>query len=494
MTTSHPLPGPDDPGRLHPLTLVAGPIRQLGGWIVPLIIALILGTRSEGAFGGFGFLVLILAGTVASQVIQFLRLRWWVDHDAFHLRTGLLQVENRTVPLDRIHNVDVTEPIFARLLGMAEVRIESAGSSAADVNLRYVAADQALTIRDGLRGLAGAAAPTESEEATPEDRILVHTPTSELLVAGATNNRIGALAVAAAAVVGVLFEAGVDPEALFDVAGDLVRPGVWLVVIVIVAAIVVGWLVSIAESVLRFHDFTLTLHEDEARRTHGLLSRSSGRIPLARVQTVRVEQPFLRRWLHRSTIVADTAGSVSAGISAGTGTVSPIEPDGRVPELVSTMLRRPGTDATGLHPVSRLAIRRAFVRAIVPIVLLAAVPAILFSPWWALVAAGLAIPAWFWARARWAAIGHRLDEDLLVVRSGVFTRRTWFVPTAKVQAVGVRRTPFQRRLGLADLRVESAASADGTVVVIDLELDTAHALAERLSDRSSATAFVSDGV
>ena len=485
------LPGPDAPGRLHPLSLVAGPIRILGRWAVPLVVALALGLRGGGV-GGFGFIVVALAFAVGSQFIEFLRLRWWVDGDAVELRTGFLQVEQRSLPLHRIHNVDVVEPFVARIVGLAEVRIESAASGDTDITLRYIPAADAFAIRDELVGRAAPSGTVEADE--PQGRVLVETPLSELLVAGGTANRIGALAAASAAVVGVLFEAGIDPEDVLEEAAGLVPFGATIGIVFVVGIIVVGWVVSIAESVLRYAHFTLTLDGDEARRSHGLLTRSSGRIPLLRVQAVRVEQALLRRWLGRATIVADTAGSPVAGTQSGTGVVAPIVGVDRVPELVSIVLRRPGTDAEGLAPVSRLAIRRGFVRAMVPAGLVGAALAVWLSPWWLVAAVAWSGPGWLWARRRWEALGYRVGDDLAVVRSGVFTRRTWFIPTTKIQSVAVVRTPFQRRLGLASLRIDSAATADGVVTVTDLEQATAEALAERLADRSSATAFTPDGV
>jgi putative membrane protein len=158
------------------------------------------------------------------------------------------------------------------------------------------------------------------------------------------------------------------------------------------------------------------------------------------------------------------------------------------------MLRRPGTDAEHLASVSRLAVRRGFVHAWVPAAM-ATVAVGWWWSWWWLAAAILWLPvALIWAKARWVALGYRLDADLFVARSGVLTRRTWFVPTAKVQAVGLRTSPFQRRLGLADLLVETAAVSSGTIVVTDLEAGVARDLAELLTERSANALGAVDGV
>jgi putative membrane protein len=489
------LPGPGNPGRLHPFTLLLGPVKELRGWLIPVALALGLGTTNEGFGPGVGFLLVAVGLGLAGQLAKVIRLRWWVAEGSFQLQTGVLQIERRTLPLDRVQNVDIIEPLLPRLLGLAEVRIESAGATGVDVELRYVALAQARLIRDRLGERTAA---EESEPSTPPTEMpIVATPTGELLVAGATANRIGALAAGAAIVVSTLSEGGVDPLDLIRDAGDAVDvqgSAPVLVTLTALAAVLVGWVVSIAETVLRYHGFTLTLRgEDEAVRRHGLLTRASGVIPLHRVQAVRADRPLLRRLLRYATVLADTAGSVAAGAESGTGVVAPIVAEARLPGLVSIILRRPGTEEGALTPVSRLAIRRGLVRAVVPVLVVSAGGAVATPSAGLLAIPGLAL-AWWWARRRFAAIGYRLEPDLLVARAGLLNRRTWWVPTAKVQSALVRRTIFQRRLGLASLSVDTAGPGTRRVVVIDLELAEARRLAEALSEVSARTAFSPDGV
>jgi putative membrane protein len=64
-------------------------------------------------------------------------------------------------------------------------------------------------------------------------------------------------------------------------------------------------------------------------------------------------------------------------------------------------------------------------------------------------------------RSRWVApVGRRylaggVGEHLVVSREGVLTRRTHVVPHARVQSLQVHQGPWQRRLRLADLQVDS---------------------------------------
>lgn len=507
----------DLPYRIHPLSLVLGPIAILRGWIVPLVIAFVLG-RSSGPGGfpgvgsGFGFVVVGALVTVAGQLVQLLRMRWSVDADSFQLRSGVLQVETRSVPLERIHNVDIEQPLLPRLLDLAEVRVETAGASGADVRLRYVSLAHARWLRsvlvedrhppDGAVGdRAGADRPGDHRAAGGRDvegSLLVETTTRELLIAGATANRIGALAVAAAAVAGWAWELGFDPRDVAEQAEPFLMFGlenpVILVLVVLIPAVLVGWAVSIVETVLRYHGFRLLDRGAEVRREHGLLSLSSGTVPLSRVQAVRVDRPLLRRLAGYATVLADTAGSVAAGTEGGTGVVAPIVGEQRVGELVARMTGEDAWREGRLHPVSRHAIRRAAIRVAVPALLAAAGTAFLDPrPAVALALAG-PLAGVVWARLRYAALGYRVDDRLLVARSGVLTRHTWIVPVRKVQAVAVSRTFFQRRLGIATLSVDTAGPGNHRIRVIDLEEELARRIADALSHGSALAAVGSDGV
>jgi putative membrane protein len=64
-------------------------------------------------------------------------------------------------------------------------------------------------------------------------------------------------------------------------------------------------------------------------------------------------------------------------------------------------------------------------------------------------------------RARWLdPVGYRFigvgtDEQLVVSREGRFGRRTHAAPQARVQSLRITQGPLQRRLGLADVHVDS---------------------------------------
>ncbi len=488
----------DDSGgsgrRLHPLSLVVGPVQATRTWVAPLAIAL-----AVGGFGGLGrelgglliFFIPFALGLVG-QLVWILRLRYRLTGTDLHLRTGLLQTQERTIPFERIQNVNLSEPFVARIFGLAALTLETAGAAGADVRLSYVALPEAERLRALL------ASPRQFPEDAPaaDDEVLFEAPVSELLLAGAAANRVGTLAAIVAAGFAYADDLGwsVDVFAWLERrAGALGRNLVVVVAGTVLAALLVGWVTSIAATVARLYDFSLVRRGDDLHRSHGLLSRSSGLIPLRRVQLVLVERPLVWRWLHRASLVASTAGSPGKP-NSGVGLVAPIAPDWRIGGLVAQVMPDVTYDETDLTPVSRLAIRRGFVRAALPGLLVFGA-ASFFDLRLLTAAIAWTLAAFVWARARYAALGYRLGDDAtLTARAGVLTRSTWVVPEDKVQAVAVVSSPFQRRLGLSTVLVETAGAGTGRISIVDLEHPAARRVADRLSEVSAATAFAGDAV
>ena len=77
------------------------------------------------------------------------------------------------------------------------------------------------------------------------------------------------------------------------------------------------------------------------------------------------------------------------------------------------------------------------------------------------------------------AIGYRLRDDDLLVRRGILFQRFAAVPYGRMQLVDINRGPLARALGLAELKLVTAASASN-VTVPGLPMADAEELRDRL--------------
>jgi len=105
---------------------------------------------------------------------------------------------------------------------------------------------------------------------------------------------------------------------------------------------------------------------------------------------------------------------------------------------------------------------------------------------WLVIAAGSSLPYWF-ARQPWMlvfpaavvvilillaaftprrvrSIGYRLRDDDLLFRRGLMFQRFVAVPYGRMQLVDINRGPLDRALGLAGLRLVTAAAASNVTV------------------------------
>jgi membrane protein YdbS with pleckstrin-like domain len=92
---------------------------------------------------------------------------------------------------------------------------------------------------------------------------------------------------------------------------------------------------------------------------------------------------------------------------------------------------------------------------------------------------GLIIAGFVPRRVR--AIGYRLRDDDFLVRRGIMFQRFAAVPYGRMQLVDINRGPLDRALGLAEVKLVTAASASN-VAVPGLPLADAEALRDRLVD------------
>ncbi|HBO54317.1 MAG TPA: hypothetical protein DD664_04130, partial [Janibacter terrae] len=161
---------PDADGfvRVHPLSpYVRGGLVVLAvlGYVVSQQVDRVAGllTDAPGDAGSIGFGLLQLAG-VAVVVLGAVALglvSWWftryrLGEESLEMHTGAVFRQHRQVRYDRIQAVDLVRPLLARLTGLSEVRVESAGGGDSHVSIAYLSLRDAEQVRERLLGLADA--------------------------------------------------------------------------------------------------------------------------------------------------------------------------------------------------------------------------------------------------------------------------------------------------------------------------------------------------
>ena len=384
--------------RLHPLT----PLLR-GGRFALLLLALV---GQQGLRGSAGEAAILLLGLgvplgVLGGYLSWRAMRYRVTDTELQVESGIFTTRSRRVPLARVQAVDVVRPFYARLLGLAELRLEVVGGGDSEAPLAFLDDDDAARLRTRLLDLAAGRSSTDTATPAEPEHLLVVVPTGPLI----WSSLLGAPLVTALLLLFALpVSAAVDPET----AGGLAFAAVPLLLGVGSFAL---------RRVLSEYGFSVAESPDGLRLRHGLLDTRSQTIPAGRIQVVRVLEPLLWRPFGWVRVEVDVAGYSGGGDDqAATGALLPVAPRELAERLVARVL--------GAEP---------------PLPVLRAPRA-----------------AKFRAPLSYRRLGIGLDAVHVVASSGIVTTTTDIVPLAKVQSLRVTQGPWQRRLGLSSLHVDAA--------------------------------------
>ena len=399
------------------------------------------------ARGGNVFVIVSVAVMVlvVFETLRYLRFTYRIEGSTLVVEGGLLNRFRRALPLARIQSVDVVQKLRHRLLGVVELRIETAGGSSTEAPLVALTPEEAGSLRPLLLS------EDETTSSGPEPPPLVALTPGDLVVAALTGGRVAVVAV----IFGYAQEVLSDEllESLARRAEDALRSAFLATVLAILGVVVIVLTASLIATTLVYWNFTVRRQGSRLIVERGLLDRRRATVPLNRVQAVQLRENPLRRVLNKAALTSVTAGySPSNEERQETSMLLPIGNRDQALWLAGLALDFPSPPDRPLQGAPRGALLRRLVEAFIAAVLLVVIALVVRGSegLWALVALPpLAAAAWF----SYKALGFRLDSDYLAVQSGVFNRRTTIIPRANVQHLALTRGPLQRVFDVASLRV-----------------------------------------
>jgi putative membrane protein len=324
----------------------------------------------------------------------------------------------------------------------------------------------------------------------------------ELMLAGLTSNHL----VSAFALIGALWALADDfilesiyerfARSAYGATRLILKQDVWTTVIVtalgLLSILLLAILFSVVGTVALYYGFTLTRRGESIGRRYGLLTRRASSLPRQRIQLLEIEEGLLRRSFRLATLRADTVGGHAEGDDEkdrGRSALLPVVPRDEVEGLLPVFFPDLEPGPPDWRRVSRLAIRRGTVKGAV-ICALAAVALAFFqgSPLglWPL----LGLPLIYWISVRrYLHLGYALGTRYFRTRRGWLSRSTHIVPIRKAQAIEIHQGPFDRRLGLATLIVDTAGLTytGGGPRISNLPLAEARQLARALAQQAAVT-------
>jgi putative membrane protein len=514
--------------RLHPASLLFAFGRSLKAFALPYLLVLLTASRSTGGppinFGPVpmpvanweAWTMLLLIPSAVAAITRYLSFHLRYEATELVIRSGVIFRNERHVPYARIQNLDAVQNVLHRLLGVIEVRVETGAGKEPEATISVIPAaafeDMRRRVFEGRAHAAPAVAATEASVSTGTDAAtLLHLPMRELMLYGLLENR-GLFVIGA--VVGLLWQFDLvdsvgnlifgDDSFGRSVARDVFRAvargeplplgELVLVLAVVVTVLVLVQLLSIGWAVMRLYDFRLTRAGEDLRSQFGLLTRVTSTIPLRRIQTMTIREGPLERLVGRVSVRAETAGGGQRGAgdkSKEREWLAPILHRAELPIFVHQVMPELDLTAIEWHPAHPRAFRRAAKRSVLLALLLSAA-AVLPLERWAVGVLFVALPWAVLSAHRYVRhLGWAVTDEVVLFRSGWIWRNLTVARSAKVQAVTLVQSPFDRRTAMGRVQVDTAGASERShrVDIPYLARDVAQDLYSRLAARAASTAF-----
>jgi putative membrane protein len=433
--------------RPHPLTPF------VRGWLIVVAIAIgwgreIVTSASENQIepGGLAWILPVLAAVVLLAAIAgfftWYFTRFVIDDEELRIETGAIFKKSTKIPFERLQSVDIVQPLAARMVGLAELRLDAGNTT---TKLRYLSRGKASRLRDylltrahgqqaSIRDLDQQAAASIFTDLGVTDRPLVQVPPQRLIVSFLLSTEW--LVPAAITIIILVVTAALAATAY--ALGGLIP-------------LLIGMLTLVWRRVIGMFNFTLAESPRGLRITRGLTNLTSQSVPINRIQGVKTSQSLLWKPLGWYRVDVDILGYAQGDSDNNESNASSVLLPVATLDEVELAIRRllPGfdLDRIELHPSPR---RARWLR---------------WFDFWTL-------------RYGW-------DDRTLITERSWLTHVRDVVPHAKTQSVRIEQGPLQRLLRLADVHVHTPR---GPVNAVAHQLDeqTARELALSQLDRARA--------
>jgi putative membrane protein len=206
---------------------------------------------------------------------------------------------------------------------------------------------------------------------------------------------------------------------------------------------------------------------------------------------LQIEEGVLRRLFGLATIRADTAGPAQRdGQQTGHDALLPVVPQVETEALLPVFFPSFDPEPADWRRVARVAIRRGTRKGILTLLVLSGILYQFYGStgFWVLM---LSPVVYAINVLNYRHLGYALGEEYFRTRRGWLKRSTHIVPIRNIQSVVLHQNPFDRRLRVATLVVDTAGQTytGGGPRISNVPVEVAARLARHLSQAASQRRF-----
>jgi putative membrane protein len=442
-------------------------------WVLIFIVVFRTGQSGPGflEYMILGIAVLILV----QSLVEFFYFRFYMLNDELIIKKGFLSKKHIAIPLRKIQAVHIEQGILHQLMNVAKVKIDTAGSEKTEAVIDAISVPKAEQLKTFLLDERLALAGEVMEKMPPPDKLIISLGAADILKMGLSANHIQAFFIVLAFFMSLyenLREAfGNRLEDAIEESG-LYQSLISSVPVLVFVVLIVSVLVSMVNIMLKYHDFSLAETPQAFKLKSGLINSRQFVVPFSRIQFISWEANWVRRLIKFYNVEFHQA--TGSQVNEKQKIKVPVTR----PEFIAPLFERyhaliDDSAHSEHHIHSAYPWRRTLMTAILPLVIILPITQTGgWNAWWLLLL--LWIPykylnAWFYRKNFRLLVA----PDAFQVNSGIWGREVQVVKWYKIQHVKLQQSIYQRRKGLATIRIYTAG---GSIRIPYITLELAYLL------------------
>jgi putative membrane protein len=507
--------------RQHPVMIILEAVRS-SVYMLPPVFVFLLSVNGDAGGGDLrpyiGLLAVLFIASFALSALRWYLYTYRYEDGYLHIKQGLIFKKERSIKKERVQTVNIRTGLLQRLLGVATVRIETAGGGMeSEVILKAVEMEETQRIRSYLESKPGISNVADKGSTYPQtknpaseagsendtgydtkndtnndtgyetnndkgydtgyetgynaENQTEHEITASYVVplwntflAGATSGRFMLLFSFIAAIFSQFYP--YIPENVIDLLIEQLIPksdtNILLIVVILLSLLLLSWLTSILVYMVKYASFSILRQNEYLKVSWGLIEQKEFTLKINRIQALSIQEGLLRQPFGLCAINSEVGG----GGFQDQEHVTIICPILHKREL-ATFLERILPEYK--MPVSMVSVpKRARKRYLFPtlgIAIIIVLPLQLLPYGW--LGSLLLPPAFLLGLSRYRTAATSIDDKQLTFRFRNIGRYNILMLKNHIQSLKVSSNPFQRRSDLSTINASVLSSPSGKTFHVD---------------------------
>ncbi len=257
--------------------------------------------------------LLILVGVVA--YLRYINFTFYIDddNDEFIIQDGIINKTKTTIQLDKIQQVNISQSLVQRLIGVYALDVDTAGSDNKEGNIKAISHELALALKTKLlenklhqnesKIVNETEAELEQNQIVAESEPFLKINFLSLIKVGITSNyvkTIGLLLTFFFTIMENLENIGKDD--LIDdnkVTQFMTQNAVWyFFLIALIGLFTIVFIINILRTIIKYFNYTITKQKGSLLLSFGLINTKSTIVKPEKVQIVSISRNYFQKKLN----------------------------------------------------------------------------------------------------------------------------------------------------------------------------------------------------